>query len=75
MAELSTNVRYIKGIGETRAKALEKLGITTLRDLIGYLRGRYQHGNVNVLHGLHGMANEPAYGCGDPSKRHCIPYG
>ena len=30
MAELSTNVRYIKGIGETRAKALEKLGITTL---------------------------------------------
>ena len=27
MAELSTNVRYIKGIGETRAKALEKLGI------------------------------------------------
>ena len=36
MAELSTNVRYIKGIGETRAKALEKLGITTLRDLISY---------------------------------------
>lgn len=27
MAELSTNVRYIKGIGETRAKALEKLEI------------------------------------------------
>ena len=26
MAELSPNVRYIKGIGETRAKALEKLG-------------------------------------------------
>ena len=42
MAELSTNVRYIKGIGETRAKALEKLGITTLRDLISFpplLRG------------------------------------
>ena len=30
MAELSTNVRYIKGIGETRAKALEKLGITEI---------------------------------------------
>ena len=29
MAELSTNVRYIKGIGETRAKALEKLGISS----------------------------------------------
>ena len=25
MAELSTNVRYIKGIGETRAKALENV--------------------------------------------------
>jgi len=42
MAELSTNVRYIKGIGETRAKALEKLGITTLRDLIGYFPRTYE---------------------------------
>ena len=41
MAELSTNVRYIKGIGETRAKALEKLGITTLRDLISYFPRSY----------------------------------
>ena len=30
MADLGTNVRYIKGIGEARAAALEKLGITTL---------------------------------------------
>ena len=42
MAELSTNVRYIKGIGETRTKALEKLGITTLRDLIGYFPRTYE---------------------------------
>ena len=42
MAELSTNVRYIKGIGEARAKALEKLGITTLRDLIGYFPRTYE---------------------------------
>ena len=42
MAELSTNVRYIKGIGETRAKALEKLGITTLRDLISYFPRTYE---------------------------------
>ena len=42
MAELSTNVRYIKGIGETRAKALEKLGITTLRDLISYFPRSYE---------------------------------
>ena len=34
MADLNTDVRYIKGIGETRAKALGKLGISTLRDLI-----------------------------------------
>ena len=33
MADLQTDIRYIKGIGETRAKALNKLGINTLRDL------------------------------------------
>ena len=31
-----------QGIGETRAKALEKLGITTLRDLIGYFPRTYE---------------------------------
>ena len=36
MAELQTNIRYIKGVGEERAKALARLGITTLRDLISY---------------------------------------
>ena len=30
MADLYTNVRFIKGIGEQRAKALGKLGIETL---------------------------------------------
>ncbi len=42
MAELQTDVRYIKGIGEVRAKALTKLGITTLQDLIGYFPRRYE---------------------------------
>ena len=28
MSDLHTDVRYIKGIGEARAKALAKLGIT-----------------------------------------------
>ena len=42
MAELQTDVRYIKGIGEARAKALAKLGITTLQDLIGYFPRRYE---------------------------------
>ena len=36
MADLKTDVRYIKGIGEQRAKALGKLGIHTLRDLISW---------------------------------------
>jgi ATP-dependent DNA helicase RecG len=34
MAQLDTEVRFIKGIGETRAKSFEKLGVYTLRDLI-----------------------------------------
>ena len=42
MADLQTDVRYIKGIGEARAKALSKLGITTLQDLIGYFPRRYE---------------------------------
>ena len=46
MADLSTNVRYIKGIGEARAKALEKLGITTLRDLIGFFPRRYEDRSI-----------------------------
>jgi len=41
MAELSTDVRAIKGIGEQRAKALGKLGITTLRELISWFPRAY----------------------------------
>ena len=41
MADLYTDVRYIKGIGEQRAKALGKLGIATLRDLIGWFPRKY----------------------------------
>ncbi len=36
MSDLHTDVRYIKGIGEARAKALAKLGITDLLSLISY---------------------------------------
>lgn len=42
MADLQTDIRYIKGIGEQRAKALNKLGIFTLRDLIAYLPRAYE---------------------------------
>ena len=41
MADLSTDIRYIKGIGEQRAKALGKLGIATLGDLIGWFPRKY----------------------------------
>lgn len=42
MPGLQTDVRYIRGIGETRAKALNKLGIFTLRDLISYFPRAYE---------------------------------
>ena len=41
MPDLTTDVRYVKGIGEQRAKGLEKLGIRTLRDLISYFPRAY----------------------------------
>ena len=42
MADLQTDVRYIRGIGEAKAKALGKLGIATLGDLIGWFPRRYE---------------------------------
>jgi len=41
MADLATDIRFIKGIGEQRAKALNKLGIATLRDLISWFPRKY----------------------------------
>lgn len=41
VAELHTDVQFIRGIGSQRAKALEKLGIRTLRDLISYFPRTY----------------------------------
>ncbi len=42
MPDLSTPVQFIKGIGQQRAKSLEKLGITTLQDLIAWFPRRYE---------------------------------
>ncbi|MBQ5443091.1 MAG: ATP-dependent DNA helicase RecG, partial [Oscillospiraceae bacterium] len=42
MSDLNTDVRYIKGIGEARAKSLKKLGITNLRELISYFPRTYE---------------------------------
>ena len=41
MAELDMDVRYLKGIGEQRAKALARLGIRTLRDLVSFFPRDY----------------------------------
>ncbi len=41
MPELTTGVRYVKGIGEQRARSLEKLGVRTLGDLIAYFPRAY----------------------------------
>ena len=42
MADLQTDVRYIKGIGEVRSKSLQKLGINTLQQLISYFPRAYE---------------------------------
>jgi len=42
MAELGTDVRYVKGIGEKKAQALKKLGVLTLYDLVSYFPRRYE---------------------------------
>lgn len=40
--ELTTDIRYVKGIGETRAKALKKLGVTTLGGMVSYFPRDYE---------------------------------
>lgn len=36
MADLSTDIQYVKGVGQVRAKAMNRLGINTLGDLITF---------------------------------------
>jgi len=43
---LDTGVRYIKGVGEAREKLMAKLGIYTLRDLVGYFPRAYDDRTV-----------------------------
>lgn len=42
MAELNTDIRYVKGVGEARAKAFQKLGITTLGELVMHYPRAYE---------------------------------
>lgn len=41
MAALDTDIRFIKGVGEQRAKKMEKLGIQTLYDLVCFFPRAY----------------------------------
>ena len=41
MADLQTDVRYIKGIGEKKALAFNKLGVFTLYDLVSFFPRKY----------------------------------
>lgn len=52
MAEINfnTDVRYLSGVGEKRAKQLGRLGISTVKDLLYHFPRAYQHrGNVKYL--------------------------
>ena len=46
MPDLGTDVRYIKGIGEQRAKSLARLGVRTLGDLLNYFPRTYEDRTV-----------------------------
>lgn len=52
MTELNTDVRYIKGIGEKRAQALNKLGVFSLYDLVSYFPRKYEDRSVYKPIGL-----------------------
>ncbi len=46
MAELDTDIQYIKGVGEQRAKKMAKLGIQTLNDLVSFFPRAYEDRSV-----------------------------
>ncbi len=46
MADLHTEIRYLKGIGEKKAQAFHKLGVFTLYDLLSFFPRRYEDRSV-----------------------------
>lgn len=42
MAELNTDIQFVKGVGQVRAKAMNRLGIYTLEDLISFFPRDYE---------------------------------
>ena len=71
MADLTTDIRYVKGIGEQRAKALNKLGIKTLRDLIAWFPRKYEE-RLCFRHDRipsHGFSHPQGHGSGEGPGR------
>ena len=46
MVEFDTRIKFLKGVGETRAKLLEKLGIFSIGALLRYYPKRYEDWNT-----------------------------
>ncbi len=46
MTNLQSDIRYLKGIGEKKAQAFQKLGVFTLYDLLCYFPRRYEDRSV-----------------------------
>ena len=46
MAELDRDIRYLKGVGEQRAKLLNKLGVFTVGDMLSYFPRGYEDRSV-----------------------------
>lgn len=46
MADLNSDLRYLKGIGEKKAQAFNKLGVFSLYDLISFFPRRYEDRSV-----------------------------
>ena len=59
VADLFASVRYLKGVGEARAKTFANLGITTLYDLISYFPRTYED-RTRILPIAELQADEPA---------------
>jgi len=47
MEHWNDSIQYLKGVGEKRAKAFEKLGIRTFRDMISYFPRAYEDRRAN----------------------------
>jgi len=56
MVDLDKNIQYIKGVGEARAKLLNKLEIYTLKDLVTYYPRMHEDRSIpkNIIDLVHG---------------------